>query len=53
MARYEITARLSATLNVYNLFDKTYQTSSSSAYYGEPFSLRAGLTYRFQVRRRA
>ncbi len=47
MARYDITPQLSATLNAYNLLDKTYQTSSSSAYYGEPRSFRLSLAYRF------
>lgn len=47
MARYEITPQVSATFNTYNLFDKTYQTSSSSAYYGEPRSVRLSLAYRF------
>lgn len=47
MARYDITPQLSATLNAYNLFDKAYQTSSSSSYQGEPFSLRLGVSYRF------
>lgn len=47
MARYEITPQVSATFNAYNLFDKTYQTSSSSAYYGEPRSVRLSLAYRF------
>lgn len=47
MARYEITPQVSAAFNVSNLFDKTYQTSSSSAYYGEPRSVRVSLAYRF------
>lgn len=47
MARYQITPQVSATFNAYNLFDKTYQTSSSSAYYGEPRSVRLSLAYRF------
>jgi outer membrane receptor for ferric coprogen and ferric-rhodotorulic acid len=47
MARYELSKQLSASFNAYNLFDKTYQTSSSSAYYGEPRSFRLSLTYRF------
>jgi outer membrane receptor for ferric coprogen and ferric-rhodotorulic acid len=47
MARYEITSQVSATFNAYNLFDKSYQTSSSSAYYGEPRSFRLSLAYRF------
>ncbi|MBK1680949.1 TonB-dependent siderophore receptor [Rhodocyclus tenuis] len=47
MARYEITQQLSAAFNAYNVFDKTYQTSSSAAYYGEPRNFRLNLTYRF------
>ncbi|WP_234086854.1 TonB-dependent siderophore receptor [Azonexus sp. R2A61] len=47
MARYDITKQFSATFNAYNLFDKTYQTSSASAYYGEPRSFRLSLAYRF------
>jgi outer-membrane receptor for ferric coprogen and ferric-rhodotorulic acid len=47
MARYNINKQWSATFNAYNLFDKTYQTSSSSSYYGEPRSARLGLVYRF------
>lgn len=47
MARYDITPQVSASFNAYNVFDKVYQTSSSSAYYGEPRSFRVGLTYRF------
>ncbi|MCU7647620.1 TonB-dependent siderophore receptor [Pseudomonas aestus] len=39
MARYQITDNLSATLNVNNLFDKSYYTNVgfyNSAYYGDP-----------------
>lgn len=46
MTRYRITEKVSATLNVNNLFDKKYMTSIQSyGYYGEPrnamLSLRA------------
>lgn len=47
MARYELTPQLSASFNAYNLFDKIYQTTSSSSYYGEPRSFRLSLAYRF------
>ncbi len=43
MARYPITKKISATLNIYNLFDKRYYTSSNSAFYGTPRSFRLGL----------
>lgn len=46
-AHYTIAKQLTASINLYNLFDKTYQTTSSSSYYGEPRSLRVGLTYLF------
>jgi outer membrane receptor for ferric coprogen and ferric-rhodotorulic acid len=39
MARYQITDKLSASLNVYNLFDKYYYTNIgfyNSSYYGDP-----------------
>ncbi len=39
MARYQVTDNLSATLNVNNLFDKSYYTNIGfydSAYYGDP-----------------
>ena len=40
---YPITKKISATLNIYNLFDKRYYTSSNSAFYGTPRSFRLGL----------
>lgn len=43
MARYAFTPTISATLNLYNLFDKQYYTSTSSSYYGRPHSVRLGL----------
>lgn len=39
MARYQVTKNVSATLNVYNLFDKKYYTNIgfyNSSYYGDP-----------------
>lgn len=48
MARYPITAQLSATLNVANLFDEEYYTNtSSSSYYGTPRNANLGLKYDF------
>lgn len=46
-AHLSLAKQLTASVNLYNLFDKTYQTSSSSSYYGEPRSLRVGLNYLF------
>ncbi|MFT4174433.1 MAG: TonB-dependent siderophore receptor [Rhodocyclaceae bacterium] len=47
MARYPITQKVAVSLNVYNLFDKKYYTSTSSAYYGAPRYVRAGLDVKF------
>lgn len=47
MARYELTKNVAATLNVYNLFDKHYYTSTSSSYFGSPRSVRLGMTVSF------
>ncbi len=44
MARYPITKKVAVTLNLYNLFDKSYYTSTSSSFYGAPRSFRVGLT---------
>lgn len=47
MARYPITEQLSATLNLNNLLDKAYYTSTSSAYYGTPRNATLGLRLTF------
>jgi len=47
MARYAITPRLSATLNVKNVFDKRYYAATGTAYYGTPREFRVGLDARF------
>ncbi|OLU25636.1 TonB-dependent siderophore receptor [Pseudomonas sp. PA15(2017)] len=47
MARYPITEQLSATLNVNNLLDKAYYTSTSSAFYGTPRNATLGLRLAF------
>ncbi|WP_282339363.1 TonB-dependent siderophore receptor [Pseudomonas sp. PS02288] len=47
MARYPITEQLSATLNLNNLLDEEYYTSSSSSYFGEPRNASLGLRMEF------
>ncbi len=47
MANYAITPKIAATLNIYNLFDKSYFTNTGSAYYGAPRSVRVGLAMRY------
>lgn len=47
MARYSISKQLTATVNLYNLFDKSYYTGTGSAYYGAPRNVRVGLDMRF------
>lgn len=48
MARYQLTDSVAATLNVNNLFDKTYMTDINNAgYYGEPRSALLSLRARW------
>lgn len=51
MARFDVNAKLSATLNVNNAFDKHYITSVSdwwySGYYGAPRSVALNVKYKF------
>jgi len=48
MAQYEISRNLVATLNVNNVFDKTYYTDiNDSGWYGEPRSAFLNLRYAF------
>lgn len=48
MAHYEITRNLSATLNVNNVFNKSYYTDINvSGWYGEPRSAFVNLRYKF------
>ncbi|WP_287031078.1 TonB-dependent siderophore receptor [Pseudomonas sp. UBA6310] len=47
MARYPITEQLSATLNLNNLLDEEYYTSSSSSYFGAPRNATLGLRMEF------
>jgi len=47
MAQYAFTPKVSAALNIYNLTDKHYYTSTSSSYYGAPRSARVSLNVAF------
>jgi outer membrane receptor for ferric coprogen and ferric-rhodotorulic acid len=48
MARYPITRQLSATVNLNNVFDKSYYTSTAgNSYYGTPRNASLGLKYSF------
>lgn len=46
-ARYPLTEQLSATLNLNNLLDEEYYTSTSSSYYGAPRNATLGLRMDF------
>jgi len=47
MARYPITDKVTAAVNVSNLFDKSYYMSTGASYYGAPRSVRASLNVAF------
>ncbi len=47
MARYAVTDKVSAYVNLYNLTDKKYFTGTGTAYYGTPRSVKAGLDIRY------
>ncbi|MDQ7970266.1 MAG: TonB-dependent siderophore receptor [Oxalicibacterium faecigallinarum] len=48
MARYNIAKNLSATVNLFNVFDKSYYlTSDTNSYYGAPRNIRVALDMRF------
>lgn len=47
MARYPLSRQLSATLNLNNLLDEKYYTSTSSSYYGAPRNASLGLRLEF------
>lgn len=47
MARYRINENVEATVNLYNLFDKSYFTTTGTSYYGAPRSVRAGVNVKF------
>lgn len=46
-ARYPLTEQLSATLNLNNLLDEEYYSSTSSSYYGAPRNATLGLRMEF------
>ncbi|HZX16834.1 MAG TPA: TonB-dependent siderophore receptor [Pseudomonas sp.] len=47
MARYPLTQQLTATLNLNNLMNEEYYTSTSSSYYGTPRNATLGLRMEF------
>jgi len=47
MARYQITPSLSATVNVNNLFDKEYLTTTAAGLYGAPRNFMTTLRYAY------
>lgn len=47
MARYPLTQQLTATLNLNNLLDEEYYTSTSSSYFGTPRNATFGLRMEF------
>lgn len=47
MARYAVTPRLQVSVNLQNLFDKWYYTSTGNSYYGAPRSVRVALDLRY------
>jgi outer membrane receptor for ferric coprogen and ferric-rhodotorulic acid len=47
MARYEITPNLSASMNLNNVFDKEYFTTTSAGVYGAPRNVMTGFKYDF------
>jgi len=47
MARYDITNNLSAWVNLNNVFDKEYYSTTSAGVYGAPRNLMTSLKYNF------
>ena len=47
MAQYPVSAQLVATLNVNNVFDKTYYSTGMGGYYGDPRNAILSLRYQF------
>jgi len=47
MLKYPFTPQLSATLNVFNAFDKRYYNTTGNSYWGAPRQLRLGVEARF------
>jgi len=45
MAHYKINNKLTANLNINNLFDKKYYLTTGNSYYGAPTNFRVGLKY--------
>jgi outer-membrane receptor for ferric coprogen and ferric-rhodotorulic acid len=47
MARYQVDSHLSAALNINNVFDKSYYSTTSSSYFGTPRNAMLTLKYQF------
>lgn len=47
MARYQITPQLSASVNLNNIFDKEYYTTTAAGMYGAPRNLMTSFKYAF------
>ena len=47
MAQYQFDPRLTATINVNNVFDKRYYSTGMGGYYGDPRNAMLSLRYRF------
>ena len=47
MARYEITKSTTLSLNINNVLDKKYKTSTGNSYYGQPRAFMFSLSHRF------
>jgi len=47
MARYQVNRNVAVSLNVNNLFDKSYFTQPLNSYYGAPRNVRVGLEAKF------
>jgi len=47
MARYQVNRNIGVSLNVNNVFDKSYYTSTWNSYYGAPLNARAALDVKF------
>lgn len=47
IARYKVSKQVSVYMNVDNLFDRHYLTSTNTAVYGQPRMIRAGVDLRF------
>jgi outer membrane receptor for ferric coprogen and ferric-rhodotorulic acid len=47
MAKYQLTAALSASVNLNNLFDKEYLTTTAAGLYGAPRNVMTSLQYNY------